>query len=150
MKPNYLRYKIKTLKHLSSNSLLWFILLLIILTLIQAMPAMAFREKPCQDPEQIIATMQERLNLTDEQVEQIRPIVYEQSENRRELFEKYRSQGRQGRSAMREEMQEMRSETDARLAEILSDQQLQEYQKIQNQRCEQMDQKFRSHRSRSF
>lgn len=150
MKTKFLRYKKVGLNRLSSNSLLWFFLLLIILTLIQAIPTMAYRKKPNKDPEQIIATMQEQLELTDVQVERIQPIVQEQSEKRRELFKKYRPQGRQGLSAMREEMQKLRSEMDAQLAEILSDDQIEKYQMLQNQRREQMNQKYRSRDSRSF
>lgn len=118
MRTDFPRNRKTRQKNISSNPLFWFVLLLMLLTLIRAMPAMAFREKPKRDPEQMMATLQERLNLTDDQVEQIRPILYDQSENRRELFEKYRPQGRQGRSAMRSEMQDLRSKTDARLAEV--------------------------------
>jgi Glu-tRNA(Gln) amidotransferase subunit E-like FAD-binding protein len=108
---------------------------------------MAYRKKPNKDPEQTIATIQEQLELTDVQVERIQPIVPEQSEKRRELFKKYRPQGL---SAMREEMQKLRSEMDAQLAEILSDDQIEKYQMLQNQRREQMNQKYRSRDSRSF
>jgi hypothetical protein len=51
---------------------------------------------------------------------------------------------------MREEMQKLRSEMDAQLAEILSDDQIEKYQMLQNQRREQMNQKYRSRDSRSF
>ena len=71
----------------TSNPLLWFVLLLILLTLIRAMPAFAFHKKPKKNPEELLATMQEQLKLTDHQIEQIRPILEKQEENRSKIFD---------------------------------------------------------------
>ncbi len=166
MKINLYQYSASLLKKLSSKPLIWFILLLLVLTLIQTLPALAFndepqsdaeqvllvllalREKPQNNLEQILADMQQQLNLTDAQVEQVRPILRVQSQKRKELFDKYRSQGRQGRSAIHSEMQTLRAETEAQLVEILSNDQMQAYRNMQDQRRERMQPRFRSGGSR--
>ncbi len=109
---------------------------------------LALREKPQNNLEQILADMQQQLNLTDAQVEQVRPILRVQSQKRKELFDKYRSQGRQGRSAIHSEMQTLRAETEAQLVEILSNDQMQAYRNMQDQRRERMQPRFRSGGSR--
>ena len=68
----------------SSNPLFWFVLLLMLLTLIRAFPAFAFQEKTSKNPELPIATIQEHLILTDVQMRLIRPILKEQLESRSE------------------------------------------------------------------
>ncbi|MDJ0829918.1 MAG: hypothetical protein QNI92_08705 [Desulfobacterales bacterium] len=109
---------------------------------------LALREKPQNNLEQILADMQQQLNLTDAQVEQVRPILRVQSQKRKELFDKYRSQGRQGRSAIHSEMQTLRAETEAQLVAILSNDQMQAYRNMQDQRRERMQPRFRSGGSR--
>ena len=74
----------------SSNPLFWFVLLLMLLTLIRALPAFAFQEITNKNKERHIAPVQEQLILTDDQIEQIRPFIKEQAECRSEIFERYR------------------------------------------------------------
>lgn len=134
----------------TSNPLLWFVLLLILLTLIRAMPAFAFHKKPKKNPELLLATMQEQLKLTDHQIEQIRPILEEQEENRSKIFEKYRSNRYQDRSTMRSEMQDLQAQTEYQMADVLSEDQMQTYKDNQIKQRQRMNQRFRSrgsHRS---
>ena len=76
----------------SSNPLFWFVLLLMLLTLIRAFPAFAFQKKTDKNPKQLMATMQEQLILTNDQVGQIRPILKAKAESRSDILVRYRSQ----------------------------------------------------------
>ena len=76
----------------SSNPLFWFVLLLMLLTLIRAFPAFAYQKKTNKNPEQFTATMQEQLILTDNQVGQIRHILKAIAESRSDILVRYRSQ----------------------------------------------------------
>ncbi len=79
--------------------------------------------------------MRERLQLTDEQEEQVQPILAESAKRTREMLERYMSQGRSPStmSQMREEMQKLQKENRAKLEEILSAEQLLEYDTIQQE-----------------
>jgi hypothetical protein len=94
--------------------------------------------------------MQEQLKLTDQQIEQIRPILEEQEENRSKIFEKYRSNRYQDRSTIRSEMQDLQAQTENQLADFLSEDQMQTYKDNQIKQRQRMNQRFRSrgsHRS---
>ena len=75
MKTKFLWNKKLKQNTVSSNPLFWFVLLLMLLTLIRAFPVFAFQKKTHKNPHQMIATMQEQLILTDDQIRQIRPIL---------------------------------------------------------------------------
>jgi uncharacterized protein YaaQ len=82
--------------------------------------------------EQYLALLQERLQLEEKQVEQIRTLLEEFTQQQQALFQKYQGQGDQkDREAERAEMQRLQEAFDTQLAEILTKEQLQEYQKIQ-------------------
>ena len=57
MKINSWSYGVVGLKRLMSKPLFWFILLLMLLTLIQTMSAIAFSETPQSDAEHVLLTL---------------------------------------------------------------------------------------------
>lgn len=79
----------------------------------------------------------ERLQLTDEQAPQVEAILRESAEKRRAVLEKYplgesRLSPRQARTLKRE-LEAIRRDTRASLAEVLTPQQLEEYDRIQSE-----------------
>lgn len=81
------------------------------------------------DPEQRVAQLKERLELNDQQVEQVRALMKEQDEQRRDAFE----QNRENREEMREKMQEMRSHMNERMTDILNEEQLKKWHEMEQQ-----------------
>ena len=89
--------------------------------------------------QQSAAEMKQRLNLTPEQERQMAPVVEQGKAQRRAIFEKYPLDGGaqslsfgQKRSLVKE-MRAVREATNEQLATILSDSQMEEYQKIQDE-----------------
>ena len=104
----------------------------------------AFAQRPMGSPqdgrnlEEQFDQIHERLALSDQQAEEIRPILEESRDKMRELREKYRDQAR-SRSTMesfRAEMEELRTETDERLTTVLTDAQIEEYREMERERRE--------------
>ncbi|GAK56451.1 hypothetical protein U27_03413 [Candidatus Vecturithrix granuli] len=95
-------------------------------------------EQPPKPPtvEEIVSQLQEQLNLTNEQVEQVRPIFEEEFEKREELFQKNRGQGQrpESRKALDEEFQKLQEETEKQLEEILTEEQMALYRKMLEER----------------
>ena len=84
-------------------------------------------------PEMILAHLKERLNLTEEQEAQILPILKENMEKRRAMFQERRDQIRQNVQAIETEHQTMLQETEQQLATILTEEQMQELRKIRDE-----------------
>ena len=123
------------------------VLLALVVTFAFASPAAAFRKGPKKSPEEILAHMTDRLELSDEQAEQIRPIIEDQVTKRSELFEKYHEQGRESRGQMRSEMRTLMEETDKQLEPILSADQMAELKKMREERHQRMRKCFNNRRS---
>ena len=85
------------------------------------------------DADQRMAKLTMELELSDEQVEQLRPIVEEQTKRQQALFESYADE----RETMRAEMTKLREETDEQFAEVLSEEQMKEYRELRQQRMRQ-------------
>jgi ribosomal protein S13 len=111
---------------------------LMIVSLTMAMPAVGFQGKNAMDPESIVSDLTTRLDLSDEQVVEIRPVIEDHAEKRRAIFDKYRAQGNQNQSAIRNEMDAVRQETHARLEKILSAVQMAEYQSYRKEQRQKM------------
>ncbi|MEM7705851.1 MAG: hypothetical protein AAF358_09890 [Pseudomonadota bacterium] len=110
-------------------------------------PAEAFRESYAQT--------QERLQLTDEQKQQVEPILRARFDASRSVMEKYgmspdgAGQGKPSRREMRsmaKELKPIREKADQELAEILTDEQLDEYREIQEESRTQMRERMKSRR----
>ncbi|MEM6647939.1 MAG: hypothetical protein AAF730_16980 [Bacteroidota bacterium] len=102
--------------------------------------------------EQAVENFQEiraRLALTDAQTEQLRPILAEQAEQMEAIREKYGFTGQRGQGggrgqrpdrsqmqAMRADLETLRTQTDAKLATVLSEEQMAEWKTMQAERQE--------------
>jgi Spy/CpxP family protein refolding chaperone len=105
------------------------------------------RRGPDFDLDRHMERLTERLSLTEEQAAQLRPIfqghfeamqaMVEQrraeAEARREEMREQREQMRQQGEAMRDAMAQMREQTHAQVAEILTEEQLEKFQQFQQQ-----------------
>ena len=92
-------------------------------------------------PDQLFATMKERLNLTKEQEEKIRPIIDASMEKKQTIFKKHGEQERENMRILENDMQALDQDTGKQLGSVLTEEQLKEYQKIQEERCEGMTRK---------
>lgn len=72
-----------------------------------------------------MTALTERLALDEEQVVQVRKILQTRAESRRERLQAARGSG--DRNAMMQVMQELQQETETKLAEVLSDEQMEKY-----------------------
>ena len=104
--------------------------------------------------EERIDELVERLDLSDEQIEQISPILQDSMERQRAILESYgvdpakRGEGGQRLGmrkarAMRKEMSEVRETSRGAMAEFLSDEQMDELQLIQEERRDALREKIR-------
>ncbi len=104
--------------------------------------------------EERIDEIVERLELSDEQIEQISPILQDSMERQRAILESYgvdpanRGEGGQRPGmrkarAMRKEMSEVREDSRGAMAEFLSDEQMDELQLIQEERRDALREKIR-------
>ena len=101
-------------------------------------------------PEQAIARLTDRLDLTEEQVAEVEPIIAESMEKRREVFDKYGDQRQTTRQAMRSEMQAIGDETHERLSTILTDEQREELLTLKEQKRARMDERMNRTGPRGF
>ena len=85
------------------------------------------------DPERRLERMMTHLTsvliLDEDQQVKVREILGEQIKKQQEIFEARRSEQTEQRQAMREEMEKWRAETDARMAEVLTEEQAEKYTK---------------------
>ena len=80
-----------------------------------------------------LAQMTEQLDLTDEQVKQMKPIVEEQTKKQEAIFENASGD----RETMRAEMMKLMEETDKQYAEVLTEEQMNTYREMRQQRMRQ-------------
>lgn len=108
------------------------------------------REQAEEMLRQQVVEMRERLELTPEQEQQIRPILQDSAKRTRELREQLRAQGpsRETIDAMREKMRKLRTETRQRLEQVLTEEQMQEYDKMQAEWRDQRRRMMRERRGR--
>ncbi|MEM8484370.1 MAG: hypothetical protein AAF564_02420 [Bacteroidota bacterium] len=71
------------------------------------------------------------LALPDEKSELVRGILSEEAKERTTIFSGFQGQDRNARQAMREEMNELTSRTNEKLAAVLSEEEMEKYTKIQ-------------------
>lgn len=81
----------------------------------------------------IISDISSRLDLTDEQVDLVRPVIENRVRKRDEIFRNYRSQGRSGRGAQKTEIAELNFDTEMRLAKVLTTGQMEQYRKMKEE-----------------
>ena len=101
-------------------------------------------------PEQVIARLTERLDLTEEQAAEIEPIIKESLDKKREIFDKYGENRREVRQAMRNEMQAIGDETHEQLSTILTDEQIEDLNTLKEERRARIDKWTDRHRPRGY
>ncbi len=126
--------------------------LVIILTIISInlsliLALSAYGERPVDSLEGVhepFDQFTERLALSEQQAEQIRPILQENREKRGLLRDQYQreSPAHSTLSSFSKEREDLRQETEKRLATLLSDKQMVEYRKIQFEEREKMRQGY--------
>ena len=96
-----------------------------------ATPAQAQQQQRYRgmDPEQRMEKLKQELELTEDQVTAVETIFAKHDERRSEIFES-RSEDRR---AMREQMRAFQGEMDKELAEVLTAEQMQEFQELREQ-----------------
>jgi septal ring factor EnvC (AmiA/AmiB activator) len=116
-------------------------LLIAILSALLACAANPCAAQQASDPQrkeqlqQRLQQVKDRLNLTPEQAEQVRPILTEEVESLRALREKYNGSGQDRRTRMKmgRELRSIRSTADDKLKKVLSKQQMDEWKKIREE-----------------
>ena len=86
-------------------------------------------------------TARQRLNLTEEQEEQVKPILKENSKQRRAMLQRYGIHQGQAKPALSfsqkrsllKESRALKNETNSKVGKILSEEQMVEYKKIQDE-----------------
>ncbi len=81
----------------------------------------------------ILAKMKDRLELTQEQEEQVRQILGENHDRRRELSETFRGRHRPEARVIRRQIRELDRTIDTRLSEILTDTQMEQYRELRRE-----------------
>ena len=80
-----------------------------------------------------LAQLTEQLDLTDEQAKQMKPIIDEQTKKQQEIFENAGGD----RETMRAEIMKLWEETQDSYAEVLTDEQMKQYQEMMQRRMSQ-------------
>jgi hypothetical protein len=126
--------------HVHEHTLVEFVILTVLCLLLLAIQACssAHPRNSGQIPqgksaEEIISTMKERLHLSEDQVAGVEPIIKEACEKRNQIMANYAGQGREARTSMRAEVQELRKETETKLSTLLTSEQMDEYRKLSDE-----------------
>lgn len=121
-----------------------------------ALVAIAEQDRATQFEQRLVET-QSRLNLTDKQREQIRPTLEQSVASSRKVLQKYgvdpENPGKSKRLGfkdarnMNRELEAVRQDTLKKLGAVLTDEQVAEYQQIQQERKAAMRQRMRQGRN---
>ena len=132
MKTNATSPRLRNLRELLGLVLIGFVLWLAAIGWLPVSAASAAPGGPrSSTPEQRLAQMQIKLDLTDEQMEQIRPILAAQAAKAQDIRNHYQGQDRR---RMRAEIRELREETRTALATVLTAEQLVKWQQLRDER----------------
>ena len=80
-----------------------------------------------------IEELQAKLNLTQEQVNAIVPIIKRDRQKRQEIIDKYRGQGMAGIQSIRKELFALQKEHDEKYSKILTEEQMKKYIELRKQ-----------------
>jgi len=84
-------------------------------------------------PDEIIAEIRRRLKLTDQQMDQVRPIMLEHLEEQGAIRKKYGGKGFAGIQDLMRNMQSLNKRTNERLEKVVTAEQFAEYEKYQQE-----------------
>ncbi len=124
-------------------ALLGFVVWLLLVTGLHLLPAQAGPGLRKMDPEKRLMHLKERLQLSDQQVNQVRPILEEMAARHREIMEQARSQGGPGNASRRNDRRALQEATDARLGEVLSPEQMETWRSLREERRNRIKQRRR-------
>jgi len=101
-----------------------------------AQDAPAPRQERLEQGQQRIQQIQDRLQLTPEQTEQVRPILVEEMQALKALREKSQDGGNRPRARrkMAGELRDIQKQTDEKLKKILSSKQMDDLKKLREER----------------
>lgn len=85
------------------------------------------------DPDERLAQLTEQLDLTDEQAKELRPIIEEQTKKQEEIFQNASGD----RETMRADMMKLLDETEKAYAEVLTEEQMNQYREMMQRRMRQ-------------
>jgi Spy/CpxP family protein refolding chaperone len=128
-----------------------------LITLVLASPLSTAKEDRAADLKGRMQEAQARLNLSDAQIDQMAPIMERAMQAQKDIMARYGMDpedrngsgsrpGLREMRAMKQEMAVVRSDTRAALEPILSDAQMAEFQRMQEERKAQMRERVRSSR----
>lgn len=116
-----------------------------ILALVLTAGAVHARQQPTVEPQadqarQRLQEMKDRLALTPEQIESLRPVLAEEMQKLQALRDKYDAGGqdRRTRLKMGRELRDIRSHAEEKMKPILSKRQMQEMKKIREERQQEL------------
>jgi hypothetical protein len=89
--------------------------------------------KEAKPADQIISGMKTSLGLTDEQENNIRPIIEQQVIKRNELIKKYKGLGQKGLDFLRDDLKDLRISTESQLQYFLANEQMIQYGELQRE-----------------
>jgi hypothetical protein len=97
--------------------------------------AIANAQEPRDRVQQRLEEIKDRLALTPEQIEQVRPVLTEEAQKLRALRDRYEggNQSRRSRRGMVRELRDIRSDAEKKLTRILSKSQMDELKKLREQ-----------------
>ena len=84
-------------------------------------------------PDKIIAEIRQRLKLTDQQMQQVRPILLEYLKEQNAIRKKYGGKGFAGIQDLMSNMRKLNGKTNGRLEKVVTSEQFTEYQKFQRE-----------------
>ena len=107
------------------------------------------REAMAEQMQARMAEAKERLNLTEEQSEQVEIIFQENAEKRAEIMEEADLDGSRNFRKMRKlrgQMKDLDKETTAQLADVLNEEQMAEYERIKEENRAEMRERMQNRR----
>jgi Spy/CpxP family protein refolding chaperone len=93
-------------------------------------------------PDEVIARLTDRFDLTEEQAAAIEPIIKESIAKKRVIFDKYGEKRWEVREAMRNELRAAGDETEAELSTVLTDEQIEDLRSFREQKRAWMDKRM--------
>lgn len=113
----------------------------IVCCVMMALPVHAFQGPQPPDADQMLSDLTARLNLTDDQVQKVKPMLENFVTQRNQIFQDNFSKGRGNRQVVRNEMAALHTELENKLSGVLSEEQMVKYKEYQAERFQQMKNK---------
>lgn len=105
---------------------------------ILVLSGLVFGQQSSQERGERLQELQQRLNLSPEQIERIRPILEDEAKKAREIRAKYDGDSRRSRIKLLRELRSLREDAQKRIEPILTPDQQAEWKKIRAERREEM------------